>query len=47
MARESVQNVTGQLQNTRGAAIAGDSYLNVISIGPCTGSYFLQVIMCK
>jgi len=42
MAGESVQNLTGQLPNTKGAATAGDSYLNVINIGPCIGSYFLQ-----
>jgi hypothetical protein len=44
MAGESVQNLTGQLLNKRGATITCDSYeyLNVINIGPCIGNYFLQ-----
>jgi len=42
MAGESLQNLTGQLLNTRGAVTAADSYLNVINIGPCTGSYLFQ-----
>jgi hypothetical protein len=43
MAGESVQNLTGQLLNTRGAATAADSYLNVINIEALHWELFLAV----
>jgi len=46
MAGESVQNLTGQLLNTRGAVTAGDSYLNVINIGLSLGAISCSRLSC-